>query len=70
MLSKEEFLKKIGQTEEELKAKGLELKFIGEVGYGDDEDDGWEIVYIDPTCGVEVGMGCKCATGGTLHDKL
>lgn len=70
MLTKEEFLKKIGQTEEDLAAKGLELNFIGEVGYGDDEDDGWEIVYKDPTSCVEVGLGCKCATGGTLHNKL
>ena len=46
------------------------LMFIGEVGYGDDEDDGWDVVYIDPSKCVEVGMGCKCAVGGTLHDKL
>ncbi len=70
MLTKEEFLKKIGQSEEELKAKGLELVFIGKVGYGDDEDDGWDVVYADPSGCVEVGMGCKCAVGGTLHDKL
>ncbi|MGL5000999.1 MAG: hypothetical protein ACRC6J_04680 [Cetobacterium sp.] len=70
MLTKEEFLKKIGQTEEELKEKGLELMFIGEVGYGDGEDDGWDVVYIDPIQCVEVGLGCKCTVGGTLHDKL
>lgn len=69
MLTKEEFLKKIGQTEEELKSKGLELMFIGEVGY-DEEDDGWDVVYIDQSKDVEIGMGCKCSIGGTLHDKL
>ncbi|MGL4935406.1 MAG: hypothetical protein ACRC51_08010 [Cetobacterium sp.] len=71
MLTKEEFLKKIGQSEEELKAKGLELMFIGEVGYGD-EDDGWDVVYIDPSRCVEVGMGCKCSYVPlhSVHDKL
>lgn len=69
MLSREDFLKKIGKTEEQLDKEGLELKFIGEVGYGD-EDDGWDIVYKNPDCSVEVGMGCKCSTGGTLHNKL
>lgn len=70
MLTKEEYLKKIGSTEEELKAKGLEVVFVGQVGYDSDEEDGWDLEYIDPTKCVEVGMGCKCAVGGTLHDKL
>lgn len=70
MLTREEYLAKIGETEESLKAKGLELVFIGEVGYGEGEDDGWETQYIDPSKCVEVGMGCRCAVGGTLHDKL
>lgn len=68
MLTKEDFLKKIGKSAEQLDKEGLELMFIGEVGY--DDDDGWDIVYKDPTKCVEVGFGCKCATGGTLHDKL
>lgn len=68
MMTKEQYLAKIGKTEEDLHAQGMELSFIGEVGY--DDDDGWEVVYKDQTCAVEVGMGCKCATGGTLHNKL
>ncbi len=69
MLTKEEYLKKIGETEETLKAKGLTLKFIGQVGYSE-EEDGWDLEYIDQCNTVEVGMGCKCTAGGTLHDKL
>lgn len=74
MLSKEEYLKKIGLTEEQLKEKGMELKFIGEVGYSycGDDDDGWEVVYIDNSCRVEIGMGCKCSYSplNSVHDKL
>lgn len=70
MLTKEEYLKKIGETEESLKKKCLVLKFIGKTGYSDDEEDGWDLEYTDQCNTVEVGMGCKCAIGGTLHDKL
>jgi hypothetical protein len=71
MLTREEYLKKIGMTEEELAAKGLELHFIGEVGYPEG-DDGWEIEFKDPNRCVEVGMGCKCATIplSSVHEKL
>ncbi|MGL6101144.1 MAG: hypothetical protein ACRCZ9_10480 [Fusobacteriaceae bacterium] len=68
MMTKEQYLTKIGKTEEALHTEGLELRFIGEIGY--DDDDGWEVIYRDQSCDVEVGMGCKCSTGGTLHDKL
>lgn len=70
MLTKEQYLVKIGKTEEVLCKEGLELSFIGEVGY--DDDDGWEVVYMDQSCSVEVGMGCKCATTSvnSIHTKL
>ncbi len=73
MLTKEEFLKKIGKTEEELKAEGLGVEFVGERGYGD-EDDGWDTYFIDPAgegC-VEIGLGCKCSFVplSGIHDKL
>lgn len=69
MLTKEEYLKKIGETEETLKQKGLVLKFVGNSGYPDDEAEGWDVEYLDCDS-VEVGLGCTCSAGGTLHDKL
>lgn len=70
MLTKEEYLKKIGKSEDQLDKEGMELSFIGEVGY--DDDDGWEVVYKDPTCSVEVGFGCKCTVlpVNAVHTKL
>lgn len=70
MLTKQEYLTKIGKTEEILSNEGFELSFIGEVGY--DDDDGWEVVYKDQSCSVEVGMGCKCTTldVNSVHTKL
>lgn len=70
MLTKEEYLEKIGKTEDELCKEGLELSFIGSVGY--DDDDGWEVVYKDPTCAIEVGFGCKCTVLSidAVHNKL
>ncbi|MBC2856794.1 hypothetical protein H3N56_10105 [Cetobacterium sp. 2A] len=72
MLTKEEFLKKIGKTEDQLDKEGFELSFIGEIGYDEGEDDGWEVVYKDPTKCVEVGLGCKCSTFSlqSIHTKL
>lgn len=71
MLTKEEFLRKIGKSEEQLDKEGFELDFIGEVGYIE-EDDGWDINYKDPTKQVDISLGCKCATlpFQSVHDKL
>ncbi|MGL5049230.1 MAG: hypothetical protein ACRC6A_06125 [Fusobacteriaceae bacterium] len=71
MLTKEQFLTKIGKTEEQLNKEGFELDFIGEVGYME-EDDGWDVNYKDPTKHVDISLGCKCATIQlqSIHEKL
>lgn len=60
MLTREEYLVKIGASEDELKRRGLEVVFIGEVGYPEGEDDGWDTHYISP----------KQYCCGTIHHKL
>jgi hypothetical protein len=60
MLTRDEYLKKIGHTDESLLEKGLEVVFIGEVGYLDGDDDGWDTYYIPP-------KNCLC---GTVHTSL
>ncbi len=65
MLTKEEFLKKIGKTEEALEKNGMEV-----VAYDDGfpDSEGWEIRYKDETCSIV--LGCPCSDSGTVHDKL
>jgi hypothetical protein len=66
-MTKEEFLKIMGTTEEKLKA---EKKEVVKFDDGDPECPGWEILYIDERECVDVAMGCKCSISNTLHDKL
>lgn len=65
MLSREEYLKSIGKTEEKLVEEGLEL-----VKYDDGSPEalGWEVRYKDETC--TFSLGCPCSDSGTVHDKL
>lgn len=65
MLTKEEYLEKIGKNEEYLEKNGLEV-----VKYDDGSPDalGWEIRYKDNTC--TFSLGCPCSDSGTVHDKL
>ena len=66
-MTKNEFLKSIGTTEEKLKAEKKEvIKFDD----GDPECLGWEVRYIDEKQCVDISMGCKCSISNTLHDKL
>ncbi len=64
-MSIEEFLKKIGKTEEELKVNNQELVKFDD---GDPDSDGWEVRYIDTTSSI--GLGCRCSESGTLHNKI
>lgn len=65
MLTKDEFLKQIGKTEEGIKKEGLEV-----VKYDDGSPDslGWELRYKDETC--TFSLGCPCSDSGTVHDKI
>ncbi len=65
-MTKDEFLKSIGKTEEQLKAEGKEV-----VKFNDADPDcpGWDVLYIDKD-EVEILMGCKCSDIGSIHDKL
>lgn len=65
MLSKEEYLKKIGKSEEELAKQELELVQYDD---GSPDSEGWEIRYIDKTCTLT--LGCPCSDSGTFHNKL
>lgn len=64
-MTKEEFLKKIGKSEEELAELGQELVAMDD---GSPDCEGWEIRYIDKT--MSVGLGCRCSESGTLHNKF
>jgi len=66
-MTREEFLKSIGTTEEKLKEKKQEVVKIDD---GDPECLGWEVRYIDEKKSVEVALGCKCSTSNNLHNKL
>jgi len=66
-MTKDEFLKSIGTTEEKLK---MEKKEVIKFDDGDPECLGWEVRYIDEKQCIEVALGCKCSTSNNLHDKL
>ncbi len=65
-MTKEEFLKSIGKTEDILKAEGKEVVKFDD---GDPECLGWEVRYIDEE-NIEVILGCKCSDTGSIHTKL
>lgn len=64
-MTKEEFLKKIGRSEEEIIEAGQEL-----VAFDDDSPDcdGWEVRYKDKS--TSIGLGCRCSESGTLHKSI
>jgi hypothetical protein len=65
-MTKEEFLKSIGTTDEILKTEGKEVVKFDD---GDPECIGWDVRYIDDEC-IEVILGCKCSDTGSIHTKL
>lgn len=66
MMTKEEFLRAEGTTEEKLKVEGKEVVRFDD---GDPECCGWDIRYIDKE-DIFISLGCKCSDTGSIHDKL
>ncbi len=66
MMTREEFLRSEGTTEEILKSQGKEIVKFDD---GDPGCPGWEIRYIDKE-DVFISLGCKCSDTGSIHSKL